>query len=156
MLGTPSNQTQITFIGFPRKFILSPMQHCNEEGFSVLFCPKFFFFVFLFCFVLFSFLCCLLQKPNPGITFLPPFLQIASQVSAIQQPGELEMACLIGWNVCTWHPGTLCFWGWQPQVRIAKQGDTKQRLLQRVSRHGSTQWQWHRWQQHSGKWLNPF
>lgn len=47
MLGTPSNQTQIIFTGFPRKFILSPMQHFNEEGFSVLFCPKFFGFFFI-------------------------------------------------------------------------------------------------------------
>ena len=75
MLGTPSNQTQITFIGFPRKFILSPMQHCNEEGFSVLFCPKFFFFVFfvLFCFVFISLLPPAKAKPRDNIfTTLSP------------------------------------------------------------------------------------
>ena len=46
MLGIPSNQTQLIFTGFPRKFILNLMQHFKEEGFSVLFCPNLFFFLF--------------------------------------------------------------------------------------------------------------
>lgn len=51
MLGTLSNQTQLIFTGFPRKFILNPMQHFKEEGFSVLFCPNLFLFLFLFFFI---------------------------------------------------------------------------------------------------------